>query len=216
MTATSSSPLADAMRSIVDATALLRDFHREVVAFYGLVDSLLVENDIVSLEALDPNNVVRETAASMKNSQEWTSRWFGRFYYEPALWTGDEEGSGVPPTYEQLHTVFVYIAAAATDDELSDFKTPECLFGVGHVGRDAKVKTVFDGARYGLWNVDLKKAVGSDWTEGKTPERTGKFGTGGYWTLMRVPLVDLTSEAKIREIVTGPLKERYRERRTVA
>lgn len=211
MTATTSpSHVRDAMQAIVRAHDLLRDFHSELVAFYEVVDDLLAEADPPSLEPVDPTNIVREATYRLRASAEWVPRWFGRFYRETALLPDDENDEALV-TYEQLRTAFVFVAAAARDDELVDFEAPECVFGVAHVGRDAKVKAFIDAARYGIWNLDLRKLVGRDWVTGKTPEKVGKFGTGGFWTARRLPLVELASETEIRELVTEPLKTKYRE-----
>lgn len=203
--------LAEALQSVVLAHKLVSDFHREIVAFYELIDSILLETDNPVLEAVDAGNIIRDAPSTMKSSQDWASRWFGRCYYERALFP--DEGEDTPPTQEQLRTAFVFIAAAATEDELADFTTPECVFGIAHVGKDAaKVKSFYDAARYGVWNADTKKVVGNDWVETKTPEQTGKFGSGGFFIARRQPLFALRGESDIRTLVTKPLKTKYLER----
>ncbi|WP_437605728.1 hypothetical protein WMF20_32210 [Sorangium sp. So ce834] len=211
--------IQQAMRSVTEAHEVLAEFHKEIVAFYGIVDEQLADaHGPVKLEPHMDGYIVRYPADKLKAPQDWVPKWIGRFYRDIAAESGgDDEDDAAKATQGkdadegELNVAFVWIAAHAPADEAPDCSTPECWFGVAHPGVGSGFKDSWSAARYGVWyKLDTCSVLPGRWVEGEFSE-SGKFGKGGRWHARRVPLVELLDEERIRSLVTDPLRKKYAE-----
>lgn len=199
--------MAEAMKAVVEAHAVLDEFHKEVAAFYGVVDEQLGDR----FEAIDPKNLVWVPRSGFDERNSWLPRWMGRFYYDPTE-TEDEDGSSEGETADSVDRLpLAFVLIVVDDTDISDLKEPEVWFGVAESGAGNRFSTYWDFGRYGLWDyLDASDVPADRWARSTFPEKY-KFGKGGSYHVKRVPLSKLLHEALIRELVTHPLRAKYDE-----
>lgn len=205
--------LTEAMRSVVRAHAVLADFHREVAAFFEIVDDLLAPEDgQVRLEptasqGMSPHTIVLSLQTKLTSAAEWVPTWLGRFYRDADA--HDEDG-GEAVSFEKLAMAFVWVVSEPDSKHLPGLTMPECIAGVAHPGTGGKAVNHWDGARYGVWEaLPTQQLVATDWKEGVFPEMTYKFGKGGFWRAKRMPLIELTTRDAIRSKLGEPLLREF-------
>lgn len=209
--------VAQAMTSVIEAHVVLTEFYKEIVAFYRIVDEQLADaHGSARFEAHSDNYIVRSPGDKLKSSDDWLPRWMGRFYCEAG--DGEEEATSdatVATSDEEsddLSVAFVYVVAYAPNDEAPGFKAPECWFGVAHPGTESGFKNSWEVGKYGVWHrLESPELPLDRWVKGVFPDMVGRFGKGGLWHVKRMALSDLLDEGRIRDLVSGPLKEKYLE-----
>jgi hypothetical protein len=203
----------DAMATVVQAHAVLADFHREVVAFFGIVDELLAAEEApIRLEPSPENaqSVVLNSVTKFSQAAEWCPAWLGRFYRSQAAHLDDDEPDVDLTTKVKLATAFVWIAARPHEHDLPGAAAPECIVGVVDPGVGGKAKSFWDVARYGVWNTEFtRKLALGDWREGTFPDSTSRFGIGAFWCARRFLLEHLPDRDAIQREVAGPLLTRF-------
>jgi hypothetical protein len=205
-----------AMATIVQAHAIVADFHREVVAFFGIVDELLAaESSIIRLEPAPDNvqSVLMYGRNSLSQASDWCPTWLGRFYRSQAAHVDEQEPDVDPTTKAKLAGAFVWIASRPLEADLPGGAAPECVVGLYDPGTGGRAKNFWDGARYGAWsaNFTAKLALG-EWREGAFSDGTGKFGVGSYWCGTRILLEDMPDRDSIQGKLARPLLDRFAER----
>jgi hypothetical protein len=86
--------VAQAMTSVVEAHVVLAEFHKEVVAFYRIIDEQLADaHGPVRFDAHMENYLVRYPGDKLKASDDWLPKWMGRFYCETSTETEEGEAS---------------------------------------------------------------------------------------------------------------------------
>jgi hypothetical protein len=183
------------LRSVREAHEVLVAFHREVIAFFRVVDEQLGDDaSECPLTAYDPANAVRTTTSSMKKVEEWVPSSVGRLYFDESLQV--EEGTEETLTSRAVAQVSIWTNEG---DQL-----PECWFGFGCPGEGTKFTTGWNFGRNGLWNYGVDSPSVNTWARGKF-EGNANFGVEGVWAFRRTPLVELTGNDEIRRLVVEPL-----------
>lgn len=202
--------ISDAMAAVVKAHKILADFHRELAAFYAILDDLLAQEGRLQL---DPNSeyVVAESKMRLVDAASWAPGWYGRFYMDREAHSDDEEPGIDLAAPEKLGVVYVIVAAAPSAlQELPGATEPECVFGIAHPGTGGKGKGWWDVARYGVWHyLPCEQLRLDDWAEGEFPEGISKFGTSSYWWGRRIKLSDLLNREVIASKIARPLEEKF-------
>lgn len=194
----------EAMQSVVRAHEVLAEFHREIAAFYGILDEQLGDSSEVCFAATYPDYVAWEKGEKLKAPEHWLPTWMGRFYYKM---TDEIEGSGDAARGFELGFVWI----VARDPDLPELKEPEVWFGVASSGVKCRFKNHWDFGRYGVWNyLETTNVPANGWAKGEFPERFN-FGRSGIYYVQRVPLSKLLDAALIRELVTEPLRAKFVE-----
>lgn len=207
---TTTNEIEQAMKTVVDAHAVLLQFHKELVALWRVIDEQLAdENHGMRLKCANAEYFVRYSAEKLSAPQDWTPKWLGRFYFED---NEESETAELVATAERAYTMaFVWVAVSAKDD-MPEFSLPECVLGIAHSGRNPRGNSAWNVARHGVWyNFDTLALMKNGWSKGKFPDNKSQFGVGGYWNATRVPLSSLLDVSKIRDLVTNPLRDKYAE-----
>ena len=193
--------LEKSLKSVQDAHKVLAAFHREVVAFFQIVDEQLSDKRLgCELTPFDAGNFVWTSTGSAKRVAEWVPSYLGRLYYDPAL----EVGEGEPETLESRAAALVAIYTNEGDE------LPECWFGFGRPGEGTKATDSWNFGRNGLWNYSVDAPAVNVWGKG-TFVGNAYYGTDGLWRMRRTPLIELTSADKIRELMTAPLLKEWKD-----
>lgn len=200
--------VAEAMKSVVEAHAVLNEFHKEVVAFYGIVEKQLSnpsEADSTVLgaclkpPATSPDHIVWQAIDRLDHPERWLSRSVGRFYKrEP------------DPGSSELRIAFIWVVVIPADGAVG-FTEPEVWFGVANAGRNARFSSDWDFGRDGLWNYLLCPDPPLERWAQHSFRMQSKFGEDSGYHVQRLPLSKLLDEATIRKLLTDPLRSKYDE-----
>jgi hypothetical protein len=188
--------LETSLKAVREAHRVLASFHREVVAFFRVLEEQLADDEVgCALTPFNEGDFVWKGASNAKRVAEWVPSYLGRLYYDETL----QVGEGEPETCDSRAAALVGVWRSDGDD------LPECWLGFGRPGDATRFTDAWNFGRNGLWNYDLAEpAMNNTWARGSL-DGYASAGTGGVWSMRRTPLIELTSAEQVRAFVAKPL-----------